>query len=761
MAQVLAREPGGQCPHCGSQMTRAEYSEAYGETEDTPWMRESIPSSGEYESMANESFPVSGESPFLLGSGGEASSEAESWEAASEGETSSELESFEGPEDHDGRMIAREPSVQDRREAESSAELANLTSDEIATIFGRKSSLVALHWLLTSNELQQAALTALLGKAGRRSVSILGSNLPMPSCLRLLSRLCQEAAEHTELGAITSTETHPLAEFEDESPTTCQHLDESRLSWRGASNQQLDFMREVFLQQNRNSCTGHTFINDLPSSDLSVVEQGICARKAAVTACQHLLIDARAAAASDPAAVAVGRIGIVSGYRSASQQLALWNSDFPHYFQNTREARQALPGGEFGRAALDYLAAYISQRLAAPGYSWHQNGLAIDFISEQDGVLMGADSARENRQRWKKSWFFRWLSSSAARYGFFPNPKIDEPWHWEFRGPVSPLQSETLFGETTIETHRARGVDREDAVQARQTVHAGRAEFSNTPLLKSHRGTQPDLILRWNDMTDPASVDVVVHLHGYSAAQAGMSLQEKEKISGLDFGNPDNPADPRSGRTFPTLCLLPRGSYAGGQPRRDDPQKKTDPRMYVFPALTTRSGLRDLIDYGFGKFLTSTGMTVTPLKSRLIVTAHSGGGAALLQALAYNDPSEIHVFDALYQDASALIAWAGRKIAAEIQNWRPDQARADGGLCVITIPDFGTDRVSAAVAKELGKAISSAPTAARPALQSAYRVVKTNENKVSKPEIHLNMPRNYGWLLLSDITGALPGTTQI
>jgi hypothetical protein len=198
MAQVLAREPGDQCPHCGSQMTRGEYSEAYGGAEDTPWMRESFHSRGEHESMESESFPISGESPFLLRSRGEATYEVESWGTAGEGETSSEQETFESPEDHDGPVIAREAAREELQEAESAAERANLTTDEIATIFGRKSALVALHWLLVSNELQQAALAALLGKAGRRSVPILGSHLPVPSYLRLVSRLCREAAEQTE-----------------------------------------------------------------------------------------------------------------------------------------------------------------------------------------------------------------------------------------------------------------------------------------------------------------------------------------------------------------------------------------------------------------------------------------------------------------------------------------------------------------------------------------------------------------------------------
>jgi hypothetical protein len=81
---------------------------------------------------------------------------------------------------------------------ERSPDLLNLTADEIASLFGRESSLVALHWLLASNELQQAALAALLGKAGRRSVRVLNADLTIPDYLRLLSRLCEDAAAQTE-----------------------------------------------------------------------------------------------------------------------------------------------------------------------------------------------------------------------------------------------------------------------------------------------------------------------------------------------------------------------------------------------------------------------------------------------------------------------------------------------------------------------------------------------------------------------------------
>ena len=75
---------------------------------------------------------------------------------------------------------------------------AHLTADEIAISFGRTPAIIALHQALASPLPQQAALAVLLGNAGRRSTRVHGSNMPIPAYLRLLSRLCREAAEHGE-----------------------------------------------------------------------------------------------------------------------------------------------------------------------------------------------------------------------------------------------------------------------------------------------------------------------------------------------------------------------------------------------------------------------------------------------------------------------------------------------------------------------------------------------------------------------------------
>ena len=94
-----------------------------------------------------------------------------------------------------------------------SPEHAHLSSDEIAMIFGRKPAIIALHSLLGSRDLRYAALAALLGRAGRRTVRVNALDVPLAGYLRGLSRLAWEAAEHSlaETGKIAA---EVEAEFE-------------------------------------------------------------------------------------------------------------------------------------------------------------------------------------------------------------------------------------------------------------------------------------------------------------------------------------------------------------------------------------------------------------------------------------------------------------------------------------------------------------------------------------------------------------------
>jgi hypothetical protein len=274
---------------------------------------------------------------------------------------------------------------------------------------------------------------------------------------------------------------------------------------------------------------------------------------------------------------------------------------------------------------------------------------------------------------------------------------------------------------------------------------AGEATIDKVPLLRKHAGIGPDLMLAWNDMSAVSdAVDVVVHLHGYSLSKgARLDIVRDLKVrSGLDWSDPTG-KDRTPGRPRPTLALLPRGHFYGG----------ASGRGYSFPALTAAGGLQQLIDFGLERLATSLGLGRLKC-NRLILTAHSGGGAALLSILGKVDPNEVHVFDGLYQNADALIRWAGRRIARDqsalAQNMSTAmQYMAERGGALRVLYGAGTAPNSVAVAAALNKAIS-----ADSPLRRWYRVERTATG-------HLQIPPAYGWRLLADVAADLPGVSSV
>lgn len=252
-------------------------------------------------------------------------------------------------------------------------------------------------------------------------------------------------------------------------------------------------------------------------------------------------------------------------------------------------------------------------------------------------------------------------------------------------------------------------------------VRAGQVVIDRDALLHSHAGTPPDLVLKWNNMSQPSTVDVVVHLHGWSpGVGARMNIvRHKLPASGLDFTDPMNPGS--VGRTTPTLLVLPRGHH-------DPVGSKTE--RYTFPALVVRGALQRLVDESLARFAAQTGATVR--RGRLILTAHSGGGAALMQILGHTDPDEVHAFDALYGDPTPLITWAKRRMTS-----------GTGALRVLYRPGEGT----AAHSKRVAQAIAGAPS-------RRFRVEHTSVS-------HGDIPRRFGWRLLADPSADLPGAGLI
>ena len=258
-------------------------------------------------------------------------------------------------------------------------------------------------------------------------------------------------------------------------------------------------------------------------------------------------------------------------------------------------------------------------------------------------------------------------------------------------------------------------------------IEAGREVVATVPLLQAHRGSAPDLVLRWNAMAaPPEAIDVAVHLHGFSSRAAAMRLDvDKEPDSGLDFADPDAPALP--GRQEPTLCVLPRGNFYGGRTGMG----------YDFPALVTADGLERLVAFALARFASRAGLgdSAAPRLRRLLLTAHSGGGAALMRILERHDPDEVEVFDALYSDATPLIRWMSLRLG------RPDAAAAS--MRVVYIPGTGTARQSEAVRQALRGLVADTDARAR-----RFRVEPTGVDGA--------IPRRFGWLLLRDAGADLP-----
>jgi hypothetical protein len=228
----------------------------------------------------------------------------------------------------------------------------------------------------------------------------------------------------------------------------------------------------------------------------------------------------------------------------------------------------------------------------------------------------------------------------------------------------------------------------------------GEAYLNNTPVLRSHAGTQPDLYMCWNAIPSGApALDIVVHLHGFSREGAKMPLSEKVARCGLDL----------SGRSRPTLALLPRGNWLRYS-------------WYDFPALLA-GGIDRLIDYALQRFSASP-----PAIDRFILTAHSGGGMPAVDVIAgaRRPPDEFFVFDGLYgrdpaggnpmRGLEVVDSWLGARLAGE--PGRP------GALRVIYI-EQQTGMFSRQVQALLERHLSGVDQSLAATFQNRYRVERS------------------------------------
>ena len=307
-----------------------------------------------------------------------------------------------------------------------------------------------------------------------------------------------------------------------------------------------------------------------------------------------------------------------------------------------------------------------------------------------------------------------------------------EAWESFFEQPAGPGGSNPELlewpGEISSEDWAASGGSAEHLQEERPgaRVPAGERTVADHPLLRSHRGTQPDLVVRWNAMPrSTTTVDVVVHLHGYSASGARMRIQDKAAASGVDLGSPGP-----GGTARPMLGLIPRGNFFGGQSGTG----------YNFPQLVQPGAVGRLVASGLELLRAQTGVRAT--MGRLVLTGHSGGGAPLDAILRHTDADEVLVFDGTYGDMGHLISWARRRIA---------QGSPSSALRVLYRPGTGTAKHALAVAAAICPAITAAPGAV--ALHRRFRVEATTVE-------HNLIPRTFGGRLLADPGADLPGAVR-
>lgn len=238
-------------------------------------------------------------------------------------------------------------------------------------------------------------------------------------------------------------------------------------------------------------------------------------------------------------------------------------------------------------------------------------------------------------------------------------------------------------------------------------VAPGEAYLSHTPVLQAHTGTQPDLFLRWNRIPlSASSVDVVVHLHGFSREGRAMTLAEKVTRSGLDL----------SGRTRPTVAVLPRGNWLRHY-------------YYDFPALLA-GGIDQLTEYGLqhlARAITAVASVApgTLAMDRFLLTAHSGGGMPAVDAIASarRSPDEFYVFDGLYgRDPAGGSPMQGLEVIdrwlAERLRWEPERK---GALRVVYI-EQQTGSFSRRVGELIARQLAAADPVLFGSLSRRYRV---------------------------------------
>jgi hypothetical protein len=196
--------------------------------------------------------------------------------------------------------------------------------------------------------------------------------------------------------------------------------------------EQTAFKRQVYDAHVAAASSVRKFSMGVAPQDLEKIgEGGLVMRKDAAPDMRKLLEKARAdlkAAqdSGDAQAQSVKSIGIGNAYRGAKEDFGLWDKYFSQYYEETRAKREAAEGGPHGPKALQIMVSHYMGAKAAPGFSNHTAGIAVDFATEEGKSKLGSN--RSQNALWKKTWLHLWLVANAATFNY--EPLATEAFHW-------------------------------------------------------------------------------------------------------------------------------------------------------------------------------------------------------------------------------------------------------------------------------------------------------------------------------------------
>ena len=242
-----------------------------------------------------------------------------------------------------------------------------------------------------------------------------------------------ELSEQSWISAFNYLEPKLEVDGEDEGNTfvTQQSLDSSQLQWEGASEEQLAFMRKVYdINYQRYSSRRGKQYDDIPEDELESVLGSYKLRKEAAPHFKNLLEAVKKAIEDEGVNV---KVRLNSAYRSPAKQFRLWQDYFPGYYNRTKKTRDEMEGGPHGQKAADYLGGFIRTKISTPGFSNHNDGMAVDLHNTENGSYINNKTTKTWIDKWKASWLWDWMTKHANTYKFYQETSINEPWHWVYR----------------------------------------------------------------------------------------------------------------------------------------------------------------------------------------------------------------------------------------------------------------------------------------------------------------------------------------